>query len=292
MKKYRLALFFLFYFYLPLCLFASTPKFEVSLSNSRVQTGESVLYTITAKWPKSNSSYSFLSPDPLLENLILLRKGESQEVIVDEGKEWLQKTFELEFSAPVKGQARIRSFDLNYLSRSEEAGDAQNQITGKFNSPEQILSIQSPEKFTPLHLLLFSLLGIGGAALGGFLIFFPKKSAPEACLIVETPQEIALRGIKVLGESLTLSPKEILQELFFQFRDFIIRHFDLSLAAHSEADLIRILNESGKEIGKTPVCILEKISELRYANEELSREPMVSLIKDVLRYIEVTKSVS
>ena len=92
MKKRFFLLLFLSVFWGAVSSVFAQPEFEASVSMPRLKIGETVLYTIKAKWPKTDVTYSFLSPDPFTENLELIRKGESQEVIIQDGKEWILKT--------------------------------------------------------------------------------------------------------------------------------------------------------------------------------------------------------
>ena len=290
--KHRLVLFFLLSM-IPAFSLKAAPEFEASLSNSHIHDGESTLYTIKAKWPRSES-YAFLPPNPKTENLSLLRKGESQEVLVENGKEWVLKTFEIEFKAEKPGQAKILAFDLNYLSRSakQEEVSPENpaQTLGKFASPEQSISVQANQSFSP-KLLITASISTVGIGLVLFLILGRKKSstAVEASPKFVTPQEETLKNIQNISENQGLASKEFLQAVSLQFRDFLIKHFDLSLAPYSESDLIRQLNESEKLIEKTPVRILERINESKYAHEAPNREQALSLTREIIRYIEGTK---
>lgn len=307
--KHRLILFFLLSL-IPSLAISAAPEFEANLSQNKIPEGGSFLYTIKAKWPRSES-YAFLPPDPQTDNLILLRKGESQEILVEGGKEWVLKTFEIEFKAEKSGQAKIRPFELSYLTRTAKEEPSSNssavvtttpsissqaptpplQTFGKFESPEQTISVEAQKKLLP-KVFVGSLAGLGVAGLF-FLIFRRKKSSAKQISKPETIsiQDSATQKMRDLSESKILTPKEMLQEISVQFRDFLIRYFDLSLGTYSEFDLIRKLNASEKLIEKTPLGILERINESKYAREDLTPEQVSSLAREIIRYIEGTKTI-
>ena len=128
------------------------PQFETSLSRNKINTTESTTFSIEVKWPKDEAKYQFAFPPfNLLENLTLVRQGESQETFAGDGGQWMRKIFNFEMQPKKAGPARIPGFELSYV-------DPVDQKTGKFSIPEHTLHVTQKHN---LKKIIFILVGLG-----------------------------------------------------------------------------------------------------------------------------------
>ncbi len=284
--------FFLLGLYIPNATALDTPEFSFKLSSSKVQASDSITLQINAKWPKGDKNYSFLMPSIATENLTLLRNGESQETMIQEGREWIQKTFELEFQATRAGRGIIRAFALNYLIQNTENESGVVPPSASFEVPEQKIEIlQAPTSKIRLLILmsipcLLCLIFIAAHAKIASIKKNNLLAAQE-----QTQEDPAILKILSLGTDLSrTSEKDIVFLISSEFRDFLIRYFQLSSHAYSEKELVDALME--KQIHDRELfLILERLTNMKYSGGGGSNalDSVRRLREDVVQFIRGKK---
>lgn len=146
----RLTLSFLVFSLLFISTAFAEPLLETKLTRNKINTSETSVLTLEIKWPKAEAKYQFAFPPfNLLENLSIIRQGESQESFAGDGGEWLRKTFEFEIQGKKAGAGRIPEFELSYF-------DPISQKSGKILVPSQTLTVSKKSG----HKTLFIVLGL------------------------------------------------------------------------------------------------------------------------------------
>ncbi len=268
---------------------ASDPEFKISLSSSKIQMGETSTLQITAQWPEGPDSFSFMTPQPELENLKIVRSGESQETTVKEGSEWEIKTFEIELAPEKVGQGIIRAFTLNYLKRSENSAANSPPPSDFYRIPEFKIKITSAPS---LQTLLISIVCVGlSIFIGSFYLLNQSRKRTPRARTTASDEDKTIQDIQILLSALTESElKDTAFKVAILFRDFLIRHFQLKWKAYSELELIESLKQKGAE-DPDLFRLLTRLHDTKYATGRVDRLALRQLGEDMVVTIQGKKVV-
>ena len=279
----RWLFFLLFTFAFSKPLYAD-PKLNASLSANRILPADTTTLTLQIEWPKSEGAYGFAVPDPDLENLSLIRRGESQEFFSHGGQDWMRKSFELELQPLGPGIARVREFSITYV-------DPATQRQGSFQVSEMRLTVK---KATPPLNPLW-IFGGGGALLlmvaGGIgFMLARKKRKPPAVAPLSDGEKKALK-IKSMIDSGGTS-KETFHLIAAELRGFIANHYKTGNPQATEDEIIRILKSQNipYEEFQRVTALLGKIQEAKYLPEESAARDYKYLQQEILVFIESKKT--
>lgn len=264
------------------------PQLETVLSKNKINPDETATFSIKVKWLKSEAQYQFAFPPfNLLENLTLVRQGESQETFAGEGGEWIEKTFSFEFKGKKSGAAKIPSFELTYIAPAE-------QKTGKLLIPLQTLTVTKKD-----HIKLFTILALF-AAFGVGLALRLKKifgrwkegSSDESSLPAE---ETNLENFKKFLEANSFLTHQFTVGLTPHLKHFLEEGYGVKASGHTihEQEIIQQLEAKG--LGRDEIyeikTILRTWEEINYAGR-VSDENFREFRTQLLRLIQNKKAVS
>ncbi len=261
------------------------PKLDVVLSNQKVSLEETTSLSIQVEWPRKEAQYTFAFPKLRLNFLILEQQGESQETFIQNGEEWLRKTFLITLKPQGIGQGKIDSFVIHYL-------DPANQKGGSFTVDEQFITVTRPPfKLSSLQLLLLTA-GAGGAVILAVFFLLWRGRAKKAA---KTPndsseQHQAVTAAKKIAEEYSKkSQKDLLHELSALLRHFIHAQYKITAGQMMDEELVDYLKRES-QIPRSECDSIQKLfnqlHEAKFAGVALSEREFNQLTKEVIHYIE------
>ncbi len=265
------------------------PELDVRLSHASFALDQKTELTVEIAWPQAEANYTFAFPNLQLENLTIYKWGESQEIFIREGAEWVQKTFTVIFEAEGAGPARIGAFELPYV-------DPQNQMGGRFTVEEQLLTVTQP----PLKIRGWTLLYLAPLPVAAVLIIWSlrrrKKNAQQAAGAVgPNPREMALAKIKALQNAQPpRMPRDALHELNFIFREFLIEHYNLGQGKATDDELFSLMRQKNltRDESQMLESIFGELREVKFMGGSLNEYQMSRISKDIIRFLESKKVIS
>lgn len=219
---------------------SADPQLETVLSTNKINEGETAALAVKVKWLKAEANYRFAFPPfNLLENLTLVRQGESQETFAGEGGEWIEKTFNFEFKGKKPGAAKIPSFELSYIAQT-------NERAGQLSIPVQTLTVTKKYNFKLIAIIaVFAAFFIGLAArLAKIFGRWKEGSAEES----ETPKgETNLESFKLFLENNQFLTQQFMANLTPHLKNFLSDCYGISSSGHAihEDEIVRQLEAKG-----------------------------------------------
>jgi hypothetical protein len=257
------------------------PKLEVLLSDQRISLDATITLTIAIEWPKQEAQYSFAFPALKLRNLSIDKQGESQETFLQDGKEWIKKTFLITLKPLQLGEGKIESFVVGYIEPATQKG-------GQFTVSEQSIQIiRSKGRIPSPFLLGLAAAGILGV-LTAYFLWVRQYRKVETGPILSKDMEI-LRQFKTVQEAVGKTPQsEVLHDLSSLLRQFVIEHYHLASSQVTEQELPEVLKTrdvSRQEIEEIK-RLFDRIYEAKFTGAVLSERDLNILCQDTAHFVE------
>ena len=279
----------LFFFILFLLLSGhakAAPTFEVSNTPSRLKTNETFILRISARWPEDEGAYSFLLPQLKLDNLKLLRSGESQEIQVRGERKWLEKSFEFELSGIKPGEGRVKAFHLRYIDSQKSNQEAAHPI------PEiQLTFVGIPKR----NVVIGTMAGVFLlTALVSSVIMrlrnrqFQRSKSLNPGAAIGAPQQKLKEQAAQLSH---LTAKDRLYALYKLFRDQLIEEYHLNQKTYTEVELKR---EIEQKVGSDPTLFLliDRFYQMKYVETQVTDSTYDALFESVVTFLDERRILS
>ena len=266
----------------------ASPEFEVVQSKSQIHAKETFDFILKIRWPKEEGFYRFAIPDLQTENLEVIRRGQSDETLIQSQKTWNRKTITWELKPLGPGTGRILDIILPYI-------DPEIQKTGKLLIPGASITIEeAPRQAPPWLFIAVAAAGAGGLAFGALVFLLKKRKKTEEPQRL-TAHELTVQKLKSILESQTYdNEKDHLQKVSLIFRQFVANYFQLPDAQMTEDELLNALK--GKGILKTefePIeQLLNQIRDVKYQGQESNSLKKQQIQRKILEYIESKRVLS
>ena len=269
----------------------AAPQLDVNLSKRNITAKEHTVLTLRARWPQDEASYSFALPDLELQNLEVVRNGQTQETSKEGAQEWTVKTFTVELKPKTPGSAYIKGFTLPYI-------DPQLQKGGEFAVSAQELRIRRlPFWESPSWIAFISIFFVATATMAWGIPKYrglrsskrpPPLSAPFA-LEERLAAEIRSQGQTPAGQNHT---QTILLKLSTSLRQYIASRYPIGSGNIGENELLRLLlKQEGLSREETEVLksLLTQLHEAKFSGSALSQQGILRLQNDILSYLDGKK---
>lgn len=268
--------------FLPLPTAGAAPRLEASLSPQELRQGERAVMTVEILWPQEEGAYSFIFPTLTLQNLVLVRQGESQETTSLQGVIMEKKTFTLEFAARDAGPSSVGSFGVSYT-------DAAGQPAGSLQVLEHKILVRKKEKPIPLIPVAAATICFASAAMAvGFMRLRAKRIPriqPEESL---SAAEQAIRRIREIADRQDQgAPDQRAGEMGGQLKSFVASHYGLQSSRAAEGEIFRYLES--KQVDSLEIqtlrTLFEKLHEVRYSGARLTDRDLRDFSEEIVRYL-------
>jgi hypothetical protein len=264
-------------------LFAK-PSLDTQLSADKISIDEMAEFTIQTAWPRQEAQYSFAIPELPVQNLTVVRQGQSQESFRKGEEDWVRKTFTYELKPSVTGKTGIREFEIPYIDPVLQKGGTllvgaqELEVTKAPLSNRQLLSIS---------LTAAALFAVGAAA---FLVKArkPKAAPPETI----TPQQAAANKIKSLIQNAEAHDRtSMLSVIGAEFRDFLRENYQLPGPRMADDEVIAELKRKNVivEDREKIKIIFNRLQEAQFMGAGVTADDLKLLQRDILQFVEGKK---
>lgn len=262
----------------------AAPHLHAELTQDDIKPGDTTTLSITAEWPKEEAPYQFAFPSLPLQNLKVVRQGQSQEITPGPNGLIDRKIFSFELEPVKPGRAAVKAFNVSYV-------DPEQQKNGTLPVAAMDITVSKTRGMAGLIILGILTAVLGVPVLLGYYFhrgrfFHPDKTEPDS------PIKAAADEFKRLLESSPALDENALPAVDKQLRVFLAEAYRIPAAHTTENELGSHLISAGipKEELAMIQNILSGLEELKFVGKPTESE-FRRLRSDLLRFIH-SKQVS
>ena len=254
------------------------PRLKVQALPQKIPIDRTLHFKIQLEWPQSEGSYDIQSTEPIADNLILLKQGQSQET-----GPVLTNTIAYEFQPVKTGEATIRPFEVRYRRNESEAWSF-------IPVPEQSMKVIG---VFPINQFLW----IAGSIVGILLIFgvgfyswqrLRKIKAEKMAVPPDPKQAIYIQAREAIATFSSADSKIKLGHWSNQLKSVVMTYYNISSESATEAGIMSILKTKDLQSGELNEIsrLFEQLGQLKFSRQDVPPHELDRIQKSLLQYVQ------
>ena len=261
------------------------PKLDVVLSKQKIPLEETAALTIQVEWPRNEAHYTFAFPNLQLNHLAIEQHGESQETFIQDGEEWVRKTFLITLKPDQIGEGKIESFIIHYLDPSTQKG-------GSFTVPEQSIAVvRARVKISPYLVMTLLSVAVGAIIFALSYFLWPGRfhKAADAADDLSVEQKALNTFRELIDQKGKKTQTDLLHHLSTNLQGFVRNYYKIPAGQITDQELLTELKNQpdlSRQEWDRLQKLFDRLYEARFTGTNLSGKELDDLMKDIIHYIE------